>query len=82
MVVMLEDEMSRELPTSVDLYKPVRQAVYSVLLNLNKLKIIHDNQSKDAGTVKHGINPLNAGIQIGRFENVVCIHFKSIFGNI
>jgi len=50
MVVSLEDEANRELPTSMDLFRPIRQTVYSVLLNLNKLKIIHDNQSKEKGT--------------------------------
>lgn len=47
MVVSIEDEANRELPTSMDLYRPIRQTVYSVLLNLNKLKIIHDNQNKE-----------------------------------
>ena len=46
MIVTLEDEMNRELPTSIDLYKTVRQNIYSILLNLNKLKIIHDNQKE------------------------------------
>ena len=49
MVVTLEDDTSRELPTSIDLYRPIRQTIYSVLLNLNKLKIINDTQSKDKG---------------------------------
>lgn len=45
--VSLEDEASRELPTAAELYKPIRQSVYSVLFNLNKLKIIHENQVKE-----------------------------------
>lgn len=48
--VTLEDDVSRELPTGVELYRPIRQTVYSVLFNLNKQKIIHDNQSKDQGS--------------------------------
>ena len=51
MVVTLEDEQNRELPTSIDLYRPIRQTIYSVLLNLNKLKIIHDTQNKDKGMI-------------------------------
>lgn len=47
--VSLEDEASRELPTAAELYKPIRQSVYSVLFNLNKLKIIHENQVKEKG---------------------------------
>lgn len=47
MVVTLEDDTSRELPTSIDLYRPIRQTIYSVLLNLNKLKIMHDTQKQD-----------------------------------
>ncbi|WAR26221.1 F120A-like protein [Mya arenaria] len=53
MVVSLEDEGNRELPTSMDLFRPIRQTVYSVLLNLNKLKIIHDNQLQE--TVKEWV---------------------------
>ena len=49
MVVTLEDDTSRELPTSIDLYRPIRQTIYSVLLNLNKLKIMHDTQKPDKG---------------------------------
>lgn len=49
--VSLEDEASRELPTAAELYKPIRQSVYSVLFNLNKLKIIHENQVKEKGNV-------------------------------
>ena len=52
MVVTLEDDTSRELPTSIDLYRPIRQTIYSVLLNLNKLKIMHDTQKQDKGTHK------------------------------
>ena len=48
MVVTLDDENSREFPTSVDMFKPIRQAVYSVLLNLNKLKYLHE-QNKEKG---------------------------------
>ena len=51
MVVTLEDDLSRELPTSIDLYRPIRQTIYSVLLNLNKLKIINDTQNKEKGIV-------------------------------
>lgn len=47
--VTLEDDISRELPTGVELYRPIRQTVYSVLFNLNKQKIIYDNQNKDQG---------------------------------
>lgn len=47
--VSLEDEASRELPTAAELYKPIRQTVYSVLFNLNKLKIIYENQVKEKG---------------------------------
>ncbi|XP_045164687.2 constitutive coactivator of PPAR-gamma-like protein 1 homolog isoform X2 [Mercenaria mercenaria] len=44
MVVTLEDESVREVPTSMDLFRSIRKTVYSVLLNLNKLKIVHENQ--------------------------------------
>lgn len=47
--VCLEDDVTRELPSYVELYRPVRQTLYSVLFNLNKLKIIHENQNKDKG---------------------------------
>ncbi|XP_046542627.1 constitutive coactivator of PPAR-gamma-like protein 1 isoform X2 [Haliotis rubra] len=47
--VILEDDTNRELPSYIDLYRPIRQTVYSVLFNLNKLKIIHENQSKEQG---------------------------------
>lgn len=47
--VTLEDDTSRELPSYVDLYRPVRQAIYSVLFNLNKLKIVHENTFKEKG---------------------------------
>ena len=47
--VTLEDESSRELPSYVDLYRPIRQTIYSVLFNLNKLKIVHENTYKEKG---------------------------------
>lgn len=47
--VCLEEDVSRDLISYVELYRPVRQTLYSVLFNLNKLKIIHENQSKDKG---------------------------------
>ncbi|KAL8608817.1 hypothetical protein ACOMHN_051422 [Nucella lapillus] len=47
--VTMEDEMSCELPSYVDLYRPVRQTIYSVLLNLNKMKIVHENTYKEKG---------------------------------
>ncbi|KAK3608099.1 hypothetical protein CHS0354_004756 [Potamilus streckersoni] len=47
MYIPLEDDQSRELPSCMDFYRPIRQTVYSVLLNLNKHMIIHDNQGKD-----------------------------------
>lgn len=46
--VALEDDIGHDLPTSVELYRPVRQTIYSVLFNLNKLKIIQETQ-KDKG---------------------------------
>lgn len=46
---VMEDDMSRELPSYVDLYRPVRQTIYSVLFNLNKLKIVHENTYKEKG---------------------------------
>lgn len=45
--VILEDDTTRELPSYVDLYRPLRQTIYSVLLNLNKQKIVHEIQNKD-----------------------------------
>ncbi|XP_052283833.1 constitutive coactivator of PPAR-gamma-like protein 1 isoform X2 [Dreissena polymorpha] len=61
MVVSLEDEANRELPTSMDLFRAVRQTTFSVLLNLNKLKIIHDNQLQEkvdgSGAAKHPNTP-------------------------
>ena len=45
----MEDENSRELPSYIDLYRPIRQTIYSVLFNLNKLKIVHENTYKDKG---------------------------------
>ena len=48
--VILEDDTNRELPSYIDLFRPIRQTVYSVLFNLNKLKIMHDNQNKERGT--------------------------------
>jgi hypothetical protein len=56
MTVTLEDEAYRELPTSMDLFRAVRQTVYSVLLNLNKLKIVHENQGKNKGGKKKQLN--------------------------
>lgn len=47
MTVTLEDENYREVPPSIEAFRPVRQTIYSVLLNLNKLKIVHETQSKD-----------------------------------
>ncbi|XP_041349782.1 constitutive coactivator of PPAR-gamma-like protein 1 isoform X2 [Gigantopelta aegis] len=47
--VILEDDTNRELPSYIDLFRPIRQTVYSVLFNLNKLKIMHDNQNKERG---------------------------------
>ncbi|XP_025108556.1 constitutive coactivator of PPAR-gamma-like protein 1 homolog isoform X2 [Pomacea canaliculata] len=47
--VILEDETNRELPSYIDLYRPIRQTIYSVLFNLNKLKIIHENTHKEKG---------------------------------
>ena len=47
--VTLEDESSRELPSYVDLYRPIRQTIYSVLFNLNKLKIVHENTYREKG---------------------------------
>ncbi|XP_076448160.1 constitutive coactivator of PPAR-gamma-like protein 1 homolog [Babylonia areolata] len=47
--VTMEDETSRELPSYVDLYRPVRQTIYSVLFNLNKMKIVHENSYKEKG---------------------------------
>ncbi|XP_076469584.1 constitutive coactivator of PPAR-gamma-like protein 1 homolog [Babylonia areolata] len=47
--VTLEDEFSRDLPSYTDLYRPVRQTIYSVLFNLNKLKIVHENTYKEKG---------------------------------
>ena len=49
MVVTLEDESVREVPTSMDLFRSIRKTVYSVLLNLNKLKIVHENQGNKRG---------------------------------
>ncbi|XP_055881657.1 constitutive coactivator of PPAR-gamma-like protein 1 homolog isoform X2 [Biomphalaria glabrata] len=45
--VILEDDTTRELPSYIDLYRPLRQAIYSVLLNLNKQKIVHEIQNKE-----------------------------------
>ncbi|KAH9504768.1 hypothetical protein Btru_061924 [Bulinus truncatus] len=45
--VILEDDTTRELPSYIDLYRPLRQSIYSVLLNLNKQKIVHEIQNKD-----------------------------------
>nr|KAG5700848.1 hypothetical protein BaRGS_024234 [Batillaria attramentaria] len=47
--VVMEDDASRELPSYVDLYRPIRQTIYSVLFNLNKLKIVHENTYKEKG---------------------------------
>lgn len=47
--ICLEDDVTRDLPSYIELYRPVRQTLYSVLFNLNKLKIIHENQNKDKG---------------------------------
>ena len=47
--VILEDDATRELPSYIDLYRPVRQSIYSVLLNLNKQKIVHEIQNKEKG---------------------------------
>ncbi|KAL8620412.1 hypothetical protein ACOMHN_055493 [Nucella lapillus] len=47
--VTLEDEYSRELPSYTDLYRPVRQTIYSVLFNLNKQKIVHESACKEKG---------------------------------
>lgn len=44
MIVTLEDESVREVPTSMELFRAIRATVYSVLLNLNKLKIVHENE--------------------------------------
>lgn len=61
--VSLEDEASRELPTAAELYKPIRQSVYSVLFNLNKLKIIHENQVKEKGMLIYDKNSFIVGAQ-------------------
>lgn len=45
--VILEDDTTRELPSYIDIYRPLRQTIYSVLLNLNKQKIVHDIHNKD-----------------------------------
>ncbi|XP_059152250.1 constitutive coactivator of PPAR-gamma-like protein 1 homolog isoform X2 [Physella acuta] len=45
--VVLEDDTTRELPSYIDLYRPLRQTIYSVLLNLNKQKIVFEIQNKD-----------------------------------
>ncbi|GFS19690.1 constitutive coactivator of PPAR-gamma-like protein 1-like protein [Elysia marginata] len=45
--VILEDDATRELNPYVDVYRPLRQTIYSVLLNLNKQKIVHEIQHKD-----------------------------------
>ncbi|XP_012938515.1 constitutive coactivator of PPAR-gamma-like protein 1 isoform X1 [Aplysia californica] len=49
--VILEDDTTRELPSYIDLYRPLRQTIYSVLLNLNKQKIVHEIQNKDKPNV-------------------------------
>ncbi|BFZ10311.1 hypothetical protein BsWGS_13352 [Bradybaena similaris] len=50
--VILEDDTTRELPSYIDLYRPLRQTVYSVLLNLNKQKIVHDIHNKDKSNLQ------------------------------
>ncbi|XP_050414572.1 constitutive coactivator of PPAR-gamma-like protein 1 [Patella vulgata] len=50
--VVLEDDTNRELPSYIDLYRPIRQTVYSVLFNLNKTKIIHETSDKEKGDGK------------------------------
>lgn len=49
MIVTLEDESVREVPTSMELFRAIRGTVYSVLLNLNKLKIVHENEGNKRG---------------------------------
>ncbi|GFO23155.1 constitutive coactivator of ppar-gamma-like protein 1-like protein [Plakobranchus ocellatus] len=48
--VILEDDTTRELMSYIDVYRPLRQTIYSVLLNLNKQKIVHEIQNKDKQT--------------------------------
>ena len=43
----LEDESSRDLPSCIDLYRPVRQNVYSILFDYNKRMLIYRNLLKE-----------------------------------
>ncbi|ESO82329.1 hypothetical protein LOTGIDRAFT_223375 [Lottia gigantea] len=52
--VVLEDDTNRELPSYIDLFRPIRQTVYSVLFNLNKTKIIHETSEKEKGEPSTG----------------------------
>ena len=70
--VSLEDEASRELPTAAELYKPIRQTVYSVLLNLNKLKIIYENQVKEKGKLW---DTCTCGKEYLTFDSVCIVHW-------
>ncbi|KAK3691038.1 hypothetical protein RRG08_049343 [Elysia crispata] len=49
--VILEDDATRELLSYIDVYRPLRSTIYSVLLNLNKQKIVHEIQNKDKSNV-------------------------------
>ena len=70
--VSLEDEASRELPTAAELYKPIRQTVYSVLFNLNKLKIIYENQVKEKGKLW---DTCTCGKDYLTFDSVCIVHW-------
>ena len=44
--VTLEEELSRELPSTVEVYRPIRQRVYAVLFDLHKKLAEHRKTSK------------------------------------
>ena len=41
--ITLEEEANRELPSAIELYRPIRQNVYAVLHDLNKKRLIAKN---------------------------------------
>ena len=47
--VTLEDELGKELPLAVDLYRVIRQHVYAILFDLNKKKLIAQSAGNDPG---------------------------------
>ena len=43
----MEDEASRDLPSAVELFRPLRQNVYAILFDFNKRLLIYRNELKN-----------------------------------